>query len=94
MWSLSKEVCEIEDEPFKEKVGAEEMGSLQVEVEHLQVEVEHLVGKGESSEKAREGEGEAAGAEGEGEVGSPGELLAEEDFHEETGQLCYLMILC
>lgn len=85
MWSLSKEVCEIEDEPFKEKAGTEEMGSLQVEVEHL-------VGKGESSEKAREGEGE-----GEGEweeVGSPGELLAEEDFHEETGQLCYLMMLC
>lgn len=91
MWSLSKEVCEIEDEPFKEKAGTEEMGSLQVEVEHL-------VGKGESSEKAREGEGEGegegAGAEGEAEVGSPGELLAEEDFHEETEQLCYLMMLC
>lgn len=87
MWSLSKEVCEIEDEPFKEKAGTEEMGSLQVEVEHL-------VGKGESSEKAREGEGEGEGAEGEAEVGSPGELLAEEDFHEETEQLCYLMMLC
>lgn len=87
MWSLSKEVCEIEDEPFKEKAGTEEMGSLQVEVEHL-------VGKGESSEKAREGEGEGAGAEAEAEVGSPGELLAEEDFHEETEQLCYLMMLC
>lgn len=85
MWSLSKEVCEIEDEPFKEKAGTEEMGSLQVEVEHL-------VGKGESSEKAREGEGE--GEEEWEEVGSPGELLAEEDFHEETGQLCYLMMLC
>lgn len=94
MWSLSKEVCEIEDEPFKEKAGTEEMGSLQVEVEHSQVEVEHLVGKGESSEKAREGEGAGAEGEVEVEVGSPGELWAEEDFHEETGQLCYLMILC
>lgn len=85
MWSLCKEICEIVDDPFKEKAGTEEMGSLQVEVEHL-------VGKGESAEKVREGEEEGEG-EGE-EVGSPEELLAEEDFHEETGQLCYLMILC
>jgi len=85
MWSLSKEVCEIGNEPFKEKAGTQEMGSLQVEVEHL-------MGKGESSEKV--GEGEEEGEEEEEKVGSPEELLAEEDFPEKTGQLCCLMILC
>lgn len=54
MWSLSQEVCEIEEEPFKEKAGTVEMGSLQVEVEHLR-------GKGESSEKVREEEDQEVG---------------------------------
>lgn len=54
MWSLSKDVCEIEEQPLKEKAKTEEMGSLQEEVECLG-------GKGESSEKVREEEDQEEG---------------------------------